>query len=79
VLAAQRAGVPIVPVHAHAARAWRAGSWDRLLIPKPFALVRIAYGGIFEPGQGPDTIKVDEERAKQELAEAVRKAELSPE
>lgn len=44
VLAAQRAGVPIVPIRATASRAWRLNSWDRFMIPKPAARVRIHYG-----------------------------------
>lgn len=43
-IAAHRAGVPIVPIAAHAASAWRLSSWDEFLIPKPFAQVTIAYG-----------------------------------
>ena len=44
VIAAQRTEAPIVPVRAAAVRAWRLKSWDRFLVPKPFATVRIAYG-----------------------------------
>lgn len=44
VLAAQRAGVPIVAIGMAASRAWRLGSWDRFMIPKPFARVALAYG-----------------------------------
>lgn len=43
-VAAQRAGVPVLPVVAAADRAWRLSSWDRFLIPRPFARVAIAYG-----------------------------------
>lgn len=43
-VAAQRSGAAILPVAAHASSAWRLGSWDRFLIPKPFARVTIAYG-----------------------------------
>ena len=42
--AAQRSGAPIVPVGAHASRAWRLRSWDRFMIPKPFARITVAYG-----------------------------------
>lgn len=42
-VAAQRVGVPIVAVGASARRAWRLKSWDRFLIPKPFARVSVAY------------------------------------
>ncbi|MEO8634803.1 MAG: DUF374 domain-containing protein [Gemmatimonadales bacterium] len=44
VQAAASAGVCVLPVFAGAARGWRAGSWDRFLVPAPFTLVRIAYG-----------------------------------
>lgn len=35
---------PIVPLGFAADRAWRLRSWDRLIIPKPFARVAVAYG-----------------------------------
>lgn len=38
---AQRSGRPIVFLRARASRAWRLRSWDRHLIPKPFARVTI--------------------------------------
>lgn len=43
-VAAQRSGAWIVPVAAHADREWRLRSWDRFLVPKPFARVTVAYG-----------------------------------
>jgi lysophospholipid acyltransferase (LPLAT)-like uncharacterized protein len=43
-LAAHRAGVSIVPLAASASAFWQLGSWDRFMIPKPFARVTIAYG-----------------------------------
>ena len=43
-IAAQRSDSFIVPVAASADRAWRLKSWDRFMIPKPFARVTIAYG-----------------------------------
>ena len=45
--AAGRAGALVLPISAAADRAWRLGSWDRFMIPKPFARVRIAYGEPF--------------------------------
>lgn len=47
-VAAQRSRTPILPIAAHASGAWRLGSWDRFLIPKPFARVTIAYGNAAE-------------------------------
>lgn len=43
VVAAHRAACPILPVAAGASRAWRLKSWDRFMIPKPFARVTVAY------------------------------------
>ena len=40
----QRTHAPMVPVGASASRSWRLKSWDRFMIPKPFARVTIAYG-----------------------------------
>lgn len=41
---AQLSGAPVIPVLAGADRAWWFGGWDRFLVPRPFARVRMAYG-----------------------------------
>jgi len=41
---AAEAGIPIVPMGVSADRAWRARSWDRFLVPKPWARVWVATG-----------------------------------
>lgn len=43
-LAAQLSGAPMIPAAGGASRAWWFGSWDRFLVPKPFARVRLVYG-----------------------------------
>lgn len=75
VLAAQRGEAPIASVHAHSRRAWRLNSWDRMLIPKPFARVRIAYAEIFAVNQGPEALEAGVARARASLARAVDLAE----
>ena len=60
-IAAQRTGVPILPVRASASRAWRLKSWDRFLIPKPFARVDVHYGAL-------TTVQADTPRAAAEMA-----------
>jgi len=42
-IVAQRTGRPIVALGATASRAWRLRSWDRHLVPKPFATVTVRY------------------------------------
>jgi lysophospholipid acyltransferase (LPLAT)-like uncharacterized protein len=44
VFLAARSGLPLVPVGCDADRAWRLASWDRFLIPAPFARVRVVIG-----------------------------------
>jgi len=70
-LAAQRGKAPILPLHASADRAWRLKSWDRFLIPKPGARVRIAYGEPFMVGPGEPGIEEARLRAERELAHLV--------
>lgn len=43
-VAAQRAGAPVLIVSMSVDRAWRLRSWDRFVIPKPFARITVAYG-----------------------------------
>lgn len=43
-LAARLSGVPVIPTAAAATRAWWLGGWDRFLVPRPFARVRLVYG-----------------------------------
>ncbi|HEY3934701.1 MAG TPA: lysophospholipid acyltransferase family protein [Gemmatimonadales bacterium] len=52
VRAAQRAGAKILPLHAVSDSAWSMGSWDRMLVPKPFAQIDVAYGEPFSVGPG---------------------------
>lgn len=37
-------GCPLVPYHLEASRQWRAASWDRHKIPKPFATIHEHFG-----------------------------------
>lgn len=64
---AQRTGVPLMPVGVWASRAWYLKSWDRFMVPQPFAIVNIAYG---------DPLYVDSDAARKalEASDGVRKA-----
>jgi len=42
-VAAQRSGAPIIGIGVSAPSAWRLRSWDRFMIPKPFARVNVVY------------------------------------
>lgn len=43
-LAAQRSGLPIVPLSGACDRAWWFEGWDRFLVPKPFSRVVLSHG-----------------------------------
>jgi lysophospholipid acyltransferase (LPLAT)-like uncharacterized protein len=40
---AQRSGAPLVCVRANASRGWHLRTWDRFVIPKPFARITVGY------------------------------------
>jgi lysophospholipid acyltransferase (LPLAT)-like uncharacterized protein len=42
-VAAHRAGAPVVAFGVHASRAWYLKSWDQFMIPKPFARLTIVF------------------------------------
>ncbi len=50
-MASARSGVPILGLRVEASRAWRLKSWDRFMVPKPFATVRVIYE---DPWVAPD-------------------------
>lgn len=58
---------PIYPLAYATARAWRLKSWDRLIVPKPFARIRIAVG---EPLAVPRDASPEQLRAARDELEA---------
>ena len=57
VLMARIGNAPLVPIAGAADRAWYLGTWDRFMIPKPFARTIIAVG---EPVPVPPTVSMAE-------------------
>lgn len=49
---AQHGRAAVIPVHASAQWAWRARSWDRFLLPKPWSRITITYGEPIPIGAG---------------------------
>ena len=41
---AQQSGAAVVPVNMEYSSYWRARSWDRFILPKPFSRVRVIFG-----------------------------------
>jgi lysophospholipid acyltransferase (LPLAT)-like uncharacterized protein len=77
-IAAHRAGVPVIGILVHADRAWRLRSWDAFQIPKPFARITIAYTDP-TPVRGESTREASEDVARfiplMEAAEAAARVD----
>ena len=41
---AQKSAAPIVPIHMEYSSSWRMKSWDRFVVPRPFATLRAIFG-----------------------------------
>lgn len=53
---AQKSGAPIVPIHMEYSSCWRMKSWDRFMVPRPFATLRAIFGAPISipPLSGPE-------------------------
>ena len=58
--AARFTGLPLVPIGVGVTSAWRARSWDGLIVPKPFSTVRVAYGRPSFVPRHADQAEIDE-------------------
>lgn len=72
VLLASRSGLPVLCVSWSADRVWRFRSWDRFLLPKPFARLKVTTDGPIEvpanlDADGIDAAREDLERHMNEL------------
>ena len=67
---------PVVPFHIEANSHWTVNSWDRTLVPKPFATVSIAIGEPFEvsPEAGEDEIEAARKNLEQRLVRLEERA-----
>lgn len=76
--AAQLSGVPIVPVASGADRAWWVEGWDRFLVPKPFARIRVAYGEPVDVPRDADAYVLDQTSAmlEHELRRLTREVDV---
>jgi lysophospholipid acyltransferase (LPLAT)-like uncharacterized protein len=76
---AQLTGAALVPVGTAASRAWRFRSWDRFLLPKPFARIRIAYGDALSIPRDTDAagLAAHAEVLEQKISELARLAEAA--
>ena len=71
-VAAQRTGALVLPIHATADRGWRFDSWDRFLVPSFFARVQVRYAEPFVVEGGEAGLDGGTARLAQALAELTR-------
>lgn len=69
IAAAQQAGVPVIAIHVEADRAWRLDSWDRFLLPWPWARIRVLHAEPFMVAAGPEGLARGIEQGAAVLAE----------
>jgi lysophospholipid acyltransferase (LPLAT)-like uncharacterized protein len=65
-LLAMYSGCPIVPVSIAANRCWRFRTWDRTLLPKPFARVAISVGPMMWVERGASSVEIEKYRLQLE-------------
>jgi lysophospholipid acyltransferase (LPLAT)-like uncharacterized protein len=70
VIAAHRAGAPILPTVAHVDRFWQLRTWDGFVIPKPFARITIVYGELTRVAVATPRDAADEAPRLEELMES---------
>jgi lysophospholipid acyltransferase (LPLAT)-like uncharacterized protein len=61
VFLAQKSGAPVLPMNLEYSHCWRLGSWDRFIIPQPFAKVRvlITHPHHVKPTSTPDEFEAE--------------------
>jgi lysophospholipid acyltransferase (LPLAT)-like uncharacterized protein len=65
---AMATSVPIIPIHAEAARHWTVNSWDRTQVPKPFSRIAVTMGEPMFVPRAFDDDSLLHERRRLELA-----------
>jgi len=65
---AHLAGKPILPVAWSVERCWRASSWDRLMVPKPFTRGVFVVGDLIAPPASGDRDDLEAARAALDTA-----------
>ena len=64
VFLAQKTGVPVVPIHLEYSSCWRLKSWDRFVVPRPFATLRAIFGAPLQFQSSEETNDLETERLR---------------
>lgn len=73
VFLAQKSGAPIVPIHMEYSSCWRMKSWDRFVVPRPFATLRAIFGAPIriEPLASPEQFEAEQRRLRNAMMSLV--------
>ena len=73
VFLAQKSGAPIVPIHMEYSSCWRMKSWDRFVVPRPFATLRAIFGQPIRipPLAGPEQFEAEQLRLQNAMMSLV--------
>lgn len=73
VFLAQKSGAPIVPIHMEYSSCWRMKSWDRFVVPRPFATLRAIFGAPIRipPLDGPEQFEAEQLRLQNAMMSLV--------
>ena len=69
ILLAQKTGARVVPLNLEYSRCWRLPSWDKFILPRPFARVRFILGSSHDVG--PTSNEEEFERERERLKSAM--------
>jgi lysophospholipid acyltransferase (LPLAT)-like uncharacterized protein len=58
----QKSGAPVVPIHLEYSSCWRLKSWDRFIVPRPFARLRAIFGAPIQVASTSDPNQFEAER-----------------
>jgi hypothetical protein len=73
VFLAQKSGAPVVPIHMEYSKCWRLKSWDRFVVPWPFAKLRAIFGApiTVPPIESPEQFKAEQLRLQNAMMSLV--------
>ena len=73
VFLAQKSGAPVVPIHMEYSSCWRLKSWDRFVVPRPFATLRAIFGTpiVVPPIADPDQFEAERLRLQNAMMSLV--------
>ncbi len=76
-LLAQRAGSPLIPITFAARPCWRFRTWDRMVLPKPFARAVLCYGDplILPEKTSPEELEAWRLKLERSMMDLVKSAE----